>query len=1239
MAPQQMEAAATGYTDHGHTWSTPEDCGGCKAVSGKTDCTKCDHTGKVKCNRSGCQCGGDGSYVQCTRCGGVWSSASEFPSPHNCPSNGGNPTGYSTKSCMISCSTCGGDGALSTTCVRCNGKGQNYECTKDGCNLTSGSALKSDGTGRTFDHWESETTAPKTGSLTVCYTTENTYNIAFNGNGSTSGSTAGKTGIKYTTSTTLTSNGFSRTGYTFAGWNNNASGTGTSYANGASVSKLTATNGATVTLYAKWTENTYTIAFNGNGNTGGSTANKTGVRYTASTTLTSNGYSRTGYTFTGWNTAANGSGTSYGNGASVSKLTATNGGTVTLYAQWTPNTYKMIHKANGGTGSDVTTSHSFNGTYTVKGSNTFTRKGYSFNGWNTAANGSGASYSAGQTGTCTWAYDVTLYAQWKANTYKVTVNPSGGKYNNTTNATVHSVTTGNSVNITNPTRTGYTFKGWTISSNDATITDITNGKNVKVLSTDVTLTANWQQNNYTVTYHSNGGSTQNSTKTYHYGDAVDLNVAPQRAGYIFVGWATTSNATVPLTTLTMPDLATSTDASHKDGELTLYAIYSMSVSDISGHNYPDHPQGANANVYLVIWKNGEQQNARTYPLTYQYDVSVMRYRYKLSTTSMADFVTIGNTYTYEVVAIDNAGNKGTITRGIFTKSGPSSQPPTEQYVPPKKYLQTVYHYKKDAVTGDWIKFDTTTEMVLENTSFTPSHISAPDGYSKGDITYPEGYTITNNSYTVTGEAVSHAYYEPNEYKLTFNAMGGTCDTDYKMITYSAYYGDMPTPVKRGYTFLGWYSAENGGTQVLSSHRYATAGNSTVYAHWKVNAYRVTYDYWTNGGTAVSTGGADVNYGAGVPLTATATKEGWTFVGWSTDPDAIEKTTSLTMSDTDITVYAIYKKDITVTIVEQTDSGKETRTPTKTIYNKETEIDFTLTEVNGLSGWTLLGWTEEVTTEGDPQVEKGGILILSESITLYGLYEKAITVSYDTNGSGLTYDPLTQYARHNANGTSKYHSFTLKNAPELSGSSFVKWKERSGTLYAPGDVITPTESMHFTAVWDKHPDLWASNRHFTLEQARGGEITQAELLSKVTFVDEEDGAFENGRNVTIKDYDASVFTELETDTVISIIYEAEDSFGNKVSRTVTVTVTDTTAKKVNKKTYVRFISSDYLADDTGTLLSKADGGLEETSVWRTNSSYRNLLIRTLSRTKTDVETWVYTRSDIQKLKQQKNAGKN
>jgi len=144
----------------------------------------------------------------------------------------------------------------------------------------------------------------------------------------------------------------------------------------------------------------YTATFNANGGTGSMTAETD----SSPTALTANAFSRAGYTFTGWNTAANGSGTAYANDA-VYPFTAS----VTLYAQWKANpSYTVTFNANGGQGSMTAETKS---TATALIANKFTRTGYTFTGWNTAANGSGTAYA--NDAVYPFTASVTLYAQWK----------------------------------------------------------------------------------------------------------------------------------------------------------------------------------------------------------------------------------------------------------------------------------------------------------------------------------------------------------------------------------------------------------------------------------------------------------------------------------------------------------------------------------------------------------------------------------------------------------------------------------------------------------------------------------------------------------------------------------------------------------------------------------------------------------------------------------------------------------
>ena len=155
-----------------------------------------------------------------------------------------------------------------------------------------------------------------------------TYTITYNKNASDATGSMANTTKYYGTNVTLRSNGFSRTGYSFAGWATEKNGD-VVYSNGATYSA-----NANVTLYAKWDPHKYTIVFNGNGSTSGSMKEQT-FEYGKEQKLTSNAFKKTGFTFSKWTRNADGTGASYTNGQSVSNLTSSNGATINLYAQWT----------------------------------------------------------------------------------------------------------------------------------------------------------------------------------------------------------------------------------------------------------------------------------------------------------------------------------------------------------------------------------------------------------------------------------------------------------------------------------------------------------------------------------------------------------------------------------------------------------------------------------------------------------------------------------------------------------------------------------------------------------------------------------------------------------------------------------------------------------------------------------------------------------------------------------------
>ena len=154
--------------------------------------------------------------------------------------------------------------------------------------------------------------------------------IAYDGNGAGSGGVAPTVGDPGTTAKAA-ANGFTRTGHTFTGWNTKADGTGAAYLPGADVAYPA--GGRTLTLYAQWGPITYTIRFGGNGASSGMMADLTAT-YDVKAALPANRYVKSGETFTGWNTKADGSGAMYRNRAEVTNLASGQDDVVVLYAQW-----------------------------------------------------------------------------------------------------------------------------------------------------------------------------------------------------------------------------------------------------------------------------------------------------------------------------------------------------------------------------------------------------------------------------------------------------------------------------------------------------------------------------------------------------------------------------------------------------------------------------------------------------------------------------------------------------------------------------------------------------------------------------------------------------------------------------------------------------------------------------------------------------------------------------------------
>lgn len=306
----------------------------------------------------------------------------------------------------------------------------------------------------------SEWTLRGSSTLYACWA-GNAQTLTYHGNGATGGNTAaqsGHTGDELTTN----ANGFTRDGYTFVRWDTAKDGSGTAYGEGKNGVSQYTMKPAGNDLYAIWQANPANIRYRDDWGANGSTPDTTGVTG-QNVTIAQNGFTRPGYTFTGWARDRRTNPSLQPGG----RYTLTPG-TTTLWAQWKADPAHLIYNANTGSTSQTRrTDGVVDQTLTVI-ANPFTRTGYTFTGWNTQADGRGRAYTAGNgfrlvaDPKSNPVNTSVLYAQWRINRVTLKFNPNGGTggYPDITADAFTTVTIPADAKEPKVQRPGFRFTGW-----------------------------------------------------------------------------------------------------------------------------------------------------------------------------------------------------------------------------------------------------------------------------------------------------------------------------------------------------------------------------------------------------------------------------------------------------------------------------------------------------------------------------------------------------------------------------------------------------------------------------------------------------------------------------------------------------------------------------------------------------------------------------------------------------------
>lgn len=271
-------------------------------------------------------------------------------------------------------------------------------------------------------------------------------------------------------------------------------------------------------------------------------------------------------------------------------------------------------------------------------------------------------------------------------------------------------------------------------------------------------------------------------------------------------------------------------------------------------------------------------------------------------------------------------------------------------------------------------------------------------------------------------------------------------------------------------------------------RKAYLGNQLVYSAGNIVTYHV--DAGVRYQEEVGEGESCLS-----PKTFTPQKAGWAFVGWRTDATASgDVLASKVMGDNPVTLYAVFAHNVTVTYYNgSTTVSRQTKSRYWNNGNAASP-SFALTQA-AKSGWSARGWSTSAAGNGGITYANGAAFTRNSDVTLYGMYQQAVTLSYSGNGAtGGSTAAQTGYRYYNSNGQTLNASFSLRaNGFTRTSYTFSKWALGSagGTQYAAGASVALSASTTFYALWQGVAFVWIKDYRGTtisLQTSNGDKVT-------------------------------------------------------------------------------------------------------------------------------------------------------
>ncbi len=632
---------------------------------------------------------------------------------------------------------------------------------------------------------------------------------------------------------------------------------------------------------------------------------------------------------------------------------------------------------------------------------------------------------------------VTIPVSVTANTYTISYNANGGSNAPTSQTKIHN----QDLILSSSKPTGKTY----------TVTFYGNGGTVSTSSKIFTQSfAGWNTNSSgTGTTYQAGGiySANAATTLYAKWENPKLSVSnPTRSGYYFLGWydnTTTDSYGLPLGNRFTSDTKLTSS-------ITLYAMWSLSPTvmygdyDLDGQIKPIDITAFNSFKLGKVSNDDESVNNET------------RFRGDVDADGDLDD---------NDITIINQVRSGSLNYTDF----PAYKKLDGFYV--LDYPRTTYEYGEafDASgLSAYIYYTTGTYYFFENNLV----VSGYDPYKIGTQTLTVNYYQYSDTFTVTVKAP--------KYSLYYNANGGSVSPSGKTVTYGESIGSLPTPVRDGYTFLGWSYNQSSSVYVTASTAFSYMENKTLYAQWQKNTYTLSYS--ANGGTtapATQTGTTTYTISTTVPA-----RFGYTFLGWSKNSSATYAVyvpgDSISLTE-NTTLYAVWKQQtLTSSSIINTSVGiggqiyycKFTPSVSGTYVIYSTGSKDTKVYLYNASGTQLSSNDDGEDgqnfrlqydlTAGTTYYYGVSYYSSTETGSIPIVFGKVYTISYNANGGSGA--PSAQKKDYDKTATL---SSTI---PTRSGYVFEGWATSSTATiatYQPGDIYSTEADTTLYAVWHSH----------------------------------------------------------------------------------------------------------------------------------------------------------------------------